>query len=125
MQLSLRTKLTHPDTIYHRFPIDNRNGIHNGRSQDRCDKFERNQLYFQRIRLCLYEKSTKKLVTKTINIYNDTSNCRNIFASLSEIYILLSRMLFAFFFCCSLKKCLQFIFYSKYFSFYNSFYFFF
>lgn len=44
------------------------------------------------------EKSTKKLVTKTINIYNDTSNCRNIFASLSEIYILLSRMLFALFF---------------------------
>lgn len=104
MQLSLRTKLTHPDTIYHRFPIDNRNGIHNGRSQDRCDKFERNQLYFQRIRLCLYEKSTKKLVTKTINIYNDTSNCRNIFASLSEIYILLSRMLFALFFVTAWKN---------------------
>lgn len=42
------------------------------------------------------EKSTKKLVTKTINIYNDTSNCRNIFASLSEIYIFIKNALCAF-----------------------------
>lgn len=55
-------------------------------------------------------KSTKKLVNKTINIYNDTSNCRNIFASLSEIYIFIKNALF----CYSFKTCLQFIFYLKY-----------
>lgn len=56
------------------------------------------------------EKSTKKLVTKTI------TTIRRIVAIYSHLclkFIFLSRMLFALF-CCSFKKCLQFIFYLKY-----------
>lgn len=106
----ISTQLTHPDTIYYRSPIDNQNDIRNGRSQDRCDKFERNQLYFRHIRLCLRKVNKKNSLPKQL-IFTTIRRIVAIYSHLCLKFIFLSRMLFALF---RFKKYLQFIFYSKY-----------